>query len=58
MVRDAYALEQRLFFESVLNDTPVPLDPMESRAAVEMALAAIESSEAGRPVNLPPPVGD
>jgi predicted dehydrogenase len=58
MVRDAYALEQRLFFESVLNDMPVPLDPMESRTAVEMALAAIESSETGRPVNLPLAVGD
>jgi predicted dehydrogenase len=53
LVPDAYALEQRLFFESLLNGTPVPLDPRESRAALEMALAAIESSETGAPVTLP-----
>jgi len=53
LVRDAYALEQRLFFESILADTPVPLDPGESRAALELALAAIQSSKSGHPVRLP-----
>jgi predicted dehydrogenase len=53
LVLDAYALEQRLFFESILSGTPVPLSPRESRAALEMALAAIRSSETGQHVTLP-----
>jgi predicted dehydrogenase len=57
LVRDAYALEQRLFFESILNGTPVPLDPSESRAALELALGAIESSATGQHVTLPLAVG-
>jgi myo-inositol 2-dehydrogenase/D-chiro-inositol 1-dehydrogenase len=53
LVPTAYALEQRLFFQSILDDKPVPLDPRESRAALEMALAAIRSSESGLRVMLP-----
>ena len=53
LVRDAYALEQRLFFESVVRGTPVPLDPRESRAALELALGAIQSSVTGQHVTLP-----
>jgi predicted dehydrogenase len=53
LVRDAYALEQRLFFESIRDGTPVPLDPRESRAALEMAVAAIQSSTTGQHVTLP-----
>jgi UDP-N-acetylglucosamine 3-dehydrogenase len=53
VVLDAYVLEQRLFFESILDGTQVPLDPRESRAALEMALAAIQSSVSGQPVTLP-----
>jgi myo-inositol 2-dehydrogenase/D-chiro-inositol 1-dehydrogenase len=53
LVRDAYALEQRLFFESVILGTPVPLEPSESRAALEMAIGAIQSSATGQPVALP-----
>ena len=53
LVPDAYELEQRLFFESIINDGPVPLDPRESRAALEMALAAIQSSEKGERITLP-----
>jgi len=53
LVHDAYTLEQRLFFESILNGTPVPLDPRESRAALEMAIAAIQSSASCQRVHLP-----
>jgi UDP-N-acetylglucosamine 3-dehydrogenase len=53
LVPTAYALEQQLFFQSILNDEPVPLDPHESRAALEMALAAVRSSESGERVMLP-----
>jgi predicted dehydrogenase len=53
LVRDAYALEQKLFFEAISSGTPVPLDPRDSRAALEMAIAAVQSSANGRPVSLP-----
>jgi predicted dehydrogenase len=53
LVPDAYLLEQRLFFDSILNDTPLPLDPREGRAALELALAAIQSSQTGQHVSLP-----
>jgi predicted dehydrogenase len=53
LVRDAYVLEQRLFFESIVNRTPVPLDPLEARAALELALAAIQSAASGQHVTLP-----
>jgi predicted dehydrogenase len=57
LVHDAYFLEQRLFFESIVNDTSVPLDPHESRAALELALAAVQSSATGQHVSLPLGVG-
>jgi predicted dehydrogenase len=53
LIPEAYLTEQRLFFESILNDGPVPLDPAESRAALEMAIAAMRSSESGERVSLP-----
>jgi predicted dehydrogenase len=53
LVPEAYALEQRLFFESIVNGSPVPLDPRESRAALELAIAAIQSSATGQHVTLP-----
>jgi myo-inositol 2-dehydrogenase/D-chiro-inositol 1-dehydrogenase/scyllo-inositol 2-dehydrogenase (NAD+) len=52
LVREAYALEQRLFFESILYDLPTPLDPHEGRAALELALAAVESAATGQRVSL------
>jgi len=52
-VRTAYALEQRLFFESIVHDTPVPLPASEGRAALELAIAAIQSSATRQRVSLP-----
>jgi predicted dehydrogenase len=52
LVRDAYVLEQRLFFESILDDLPTPLDAREGRAALELALAAVESAATGARVTL------
>jgi predicted dehydrogenase len=56
LVPTAYALEHQLFFQSIVDNDAVPLDPRESRAALEMALAAIRSSESGERVMLPLPV--
>jgi predicted dehydrogenase len=53
LVADAYMLEQQLFFESILEGQPVPLDPREARAALELAIAAIESAATGRHITLP-----
>lgn len=52
-INDAYVVEQRLFFESILGDTAVPLDPRDARAALELALAASHAAETGQRVDLP-----
>lgn len=52
-IDDAYITEQRLFFEAILNDTPLPLDPNDARAALEMALATTHSAETGQTVDIP-----
>ena len=52
-INDAYVAEQRLFFESILADTAVPLDPWDARAALELALAASHAAETGQRVDLP-----
>jgi len=41
------------FLNSVLHDKPVPVPPEDSRAALEMAIAAKKSTETGKPVKLP-----
>lgn len=48
-INDAYVEEHRLFYEAVLYDAPVPLDP----AALELSLAAIRSAETGEGISLP-----
>jgi len=52
-ITDAYAHEQRLFFQAILHDRPVPLDPHDARAALEMVLAAIRAAATGARVSLP-----
>jgi myo-inositol 2-dehydrogenase / D-chiro-inositol 1-dehydrogenase len=52
-IDDAYVLEQRLFYEAVLGGGPLPLDPRDARAALEIALAAARAAETGQRVELP-----
>ena len=52
-INDAYVEEHRLFYEAVLDDTPVPLDTADARAALELSLAATRSAETGERVSLP-----
>ena len=52
-IDDAYVTEQRIFFDAVNHDTPLPLDPTDARAALEMALAATYSASTGQEVSLP-----
>lgn len=52
-INDAYVNEQRLFFEAILHDRPLPLDPADARAALELSLAATHSAMIGERVDLP-----
>lgn len=52
-IDDAYVVEQRLFYEAVLSDGPLPLDPRDARAALEITLAAMRAADTGQRVELP-----
>jgi myo-inositol 2-dehydrogenase/D-chiro-inositol 1-dehydrogenase len=52
-VDDAYVREIGSFAAAVRNDTAPPLSAWDARQALAMALAAVESSQTGRPVELP-----
>ena len=59
-IDDAYVVEQRLFYEAVLSDGPLPLDPRDARAALEITLAAMRAADTGQRIPLPlsaPPAG-
>lgn len=51
-VQDAYTAELAAFVRAWQQDAPVPLDPHEARAALRIALAAIESAQTGKAVRL------
>jgi myo-inositol 2-dehydrogenase/D-chiro-inositol 1-dehydrogenase len=48
----AYATEVSEFIESVVNDTPVPVDAQAGLAAVLIGIAATKSAKEGRPVKV------
>lgn len=50
LLRDAYLAELRAFVDAVRGGTPVPVDGTDARAALAIALAAIESVKSGQPV--------
>jgi myo-inositol 2-dehydrogenase/D-chiro-inositol 1-dehydrogenase len=52
---DAYTREHAAFLAALRDDAPVPLPPGESRAALRLALAAVEAAETGRVAELPLP---
>jgi len=55
----AYVRELAGFVEALRHDRPVPMPPEEARAALRLALAAVDSARAGRVVHLAAqPVGD
>jgi myo-inositol 2-dehydrogenase/D-chiro-inositol 1-dehydrogenase len=51
-VGEAYVEELRALADAVSDDTPVPLPPEAARAAVALALAAVQSSAEGRVVQV------
>jgi len=50
LLRDAYLAELRAFVDAVREGTPVPVGGHDARAALAIALAAIESVQTGQPV--------
>lgn len=50
LLRDAYLAELRAFVDAVREGTPVPVGGNDARAALAIALAAIESVQTGLPV--------
>lgn len=52
-VDQAYVNEISAFADSILNDTPPPVDPHEARGAIELSVAAVISSQRAQRINLP-----
>lgn len=52
MLENGHAEIIRAFVEAVRTDGPVPVDPEEARAALRLSLAAIQSIEEGRKIDL------
>ena len=49
---DPYTTQIKAFYDSLVNDTAVPVTGADGLAALQIALAAIESAETGQPVHL------
>ncbi|HUG16371.1 MAG TPA: Gfo/Idh/MocA family oxidoreductase [Thermomicrobiales bacterium] len=52
-VDQAYVDELAAFAETLRHDTPLPITPQEARGAIELSVAAVRSSQLGKPVALP-----
>jgi len=49
-----YATEIRAFHDAIVSGAPVPVTAADGLAALQIALAAIESTKTGQPVQLDP----
>jgi predicted dehydrogenase len=54
LLEDPYTTEIKAFYEAVRHDRPVPVSAGDGLAALQIALAAIESTQTGRPVHIEP----
>lgn len=52
-VDQAYVAEIEAFAKAILSDSQPPLSPYDARGAVELSVAAVQSSERRQPVRLP-----
>jgi predicted dehydrogenase len=52
LLEDPYVVEIKHFYEVLAHDAPPRVTPEDGLAALKLALAAIESAQTGRPVNL------
>mgnify|MGYP001819217854 CR=1 FL=1 len=51
---DPYATQIKTFYQSLINNDPAPVSGADGLAALQLALAAIESANSGRPVTIEP----
>jgi len=54
LLEDPYSTEIRAFYECLANDAPIPVSGADGLAALQIALAAIESAETGMAVEIRP----
>jgi len=52
LLESPYATQLKAFYDHLLHDAPLPLTAEDALAALQIALAAIESTQTGRPVQL------
>ena len=52
LIEDPYTTEVKTFYRSLLNGEPAPVSGAEGLAALQLALAGIESAESGFPVTI------
>jgi len=51
---DPYTTQIKSFYDCLANDAPIPISGADGLAALQIALAAIESADKGQPVDLQP----
>ena len=54
LLEDPYTTEIKAFYDCVANDAPIPVSGADGLAALQIALAAIESAETGQAIELDP----
>ena len=54
VAEDPYTTEIKAFYNSLTHDTPIPVSGTDGLAALQIALAAIESAETGQAIELTP----
>lgn len=52
LAESPYTTEIRAFYNAIANESPVPVSAADGLAAVQIALAAIESAQIGKPIHL------
>jgi predicted dehydrogenase len=53
LAEDPYTIQIKAFYDCLANDTPIPVSGADGLAALQIALAAIESATSGKPIKLP-----
>jgi myo-inositol 2-dehydrogenase/D-chiro-inositol 1-dehydrogenase len=54
LLEDPYTTEIKAFYDCLANGTPIPVSGVDGLAALQIALAAIESAENGQAVDIQP----
>jgi predicted dehydrogenase len=54
LAESPYTTQIKAFYNALRHDAPVPVSAADGLAALQIALAAVESAQTGRPVSLEP----